>query len=232
MDRAIILAGGFGTRLQTVVSDRPKALALVSGKPFIEYQLEWLLNQGITQVTLAVHYMADQLQEFVEQWPSDKIKIDMVYEEEPLGTGGAVTNVIQQKNMTGKVLVINGDTLFNFSLQSAIISMKKRDKPVILLASKLDNVSRFGTIKLQDDYVLSFNQATGVDEEGIVNSGAYLMDSTLFSNKKIETFSLEYDLFPKLVKERKLIAYTVNDSEGFFDIGTPESYKEICANDV
>jgi len=58
------------------------------------------------------------------------------------------------------------------------------------------------------------------------------MDSTLFSNKKIETFSLEYDLFPKLVKERKLIAYTVNDSEGFFDIGTPESYKEICANDV
>ena len=110
--KGIILAGGFGTRLQSVVSDKPKSLAEVSGRPFIEYQLEWLMQQGIRDVTLAVHHMASQLQTFTEQWSNEKLRLHTVYEQDPLGTGGALVNVIQQRKMIGKVLVINGDTLF------------------------------------------------------------------------------------------------------------------------
>ena len=203
-------------------------MAEVGGKPFIEYQLEWLIAQGITKVTLALHHMAAQLQEFVEQWENNKIEIDTVYESEPLGTGGAVTNVIQQKNIVGKVLVINGDTLFKFSLQPALNLIQDRNEIIILIASKLDNVARFGTINIEDRYVISFQQPTGKKKAGIVNSGAYLIDSALFSKKKVEAFSLEYDLFPKLAKNRQLLAYTTEELESFIDIGTPDSYKELC----
>jgi len=228
MDKAIILAGGFGTRLRSIVSDRPKALANIAGKPLIEHQLEWLIAQGVTEVTLAVHYMADQLQAFSEQWSSDKIKVDTVYESEPLGTGGAVANVIQHKNITGTIVVINGDTLFNFTLQSAFEFMQNKGEPFMLMVSKLDNVARFGTVDIEDGYVTSFKQATGKNEKGLVNSGVYLIDSALFSQEKIKPFSLEYDLFPKLVKNRKLIAHATEELENFTDIGTPDSYREVC----
>jgi D-glycero-alpha-D-manno-heptose 1-phosphate guanylyltransferase len=228
MDNAIILAGGFGTRLRSVVSDRPKALAEVSGKPFIEYQLEWLLKQGVKQVTIATHYMADQLQEFVNQWQEKGLVLDTVYEDEPLGTGGAVANVINKKEIIGKVLVINGDTLFNFSLKPVIKYMKNRKESVVLVASRLSDVHRFGTIIVENGYVKSFQQATGKHEAGIVNGGAYIVESDLF-REKIEPFSLEYDLFPLLTSNMQLLAYLVDKSEGFIDIGTPESYRNICS---
>jgi len=231
MNRAIILAGGFGTRLQSVVSDRPKALAEVAGKPFIEHQLEWLIGQGITEVTLAVHHMADQIQRFVDHQSSEKITVDTVYENQPLGTGGAVTNVIQQKGIVGKVLVINGDTLFNFSLSQATRFMENRNESVMLIASMMNNVSRFGTIKIENNYVISFQQATGKEEPGVVNCGAYLINASLFANKNIEQFSLEYDLFPELAENKQLIAFTIQEGERFYDIGTPCAYKKICKTD-
>ena len=228
MDSAIILAGGFGTRLKSVVPDRPKILAEVLGRPFIEYQLEWLMGQGIKKVTLAVYHMADQIQEFVEKWSNQKLVIDIIYEDNPLGTGGAVANVIQKKNIVGKVLVINGDTLFYFSIKPVLKYMHNKKEPVLLIASKLDNVSRFGTIIVEDGYVKYFQQATGRCESGIVNVGAYLIDSAIFIENKINPFSLEYNLFPKLAINMQLLAYIVKTSEGFFDIGTPSSYKKIC----
>jgi|SaaInlLV_10m_DNA_3_1039740.scaffolds.fasta_scaffold18581_1 D-glycero-alpha-D-manno-heptose 1-phosphate guanylyltransferase len=228
--KGIILAGGFGTRLQSVVSDKPKSLAEVSGRPFIEYQLEWLMQQGIRDVTLAVHHMASQLQTFTEQWSNEKLRLHTVYEQDPLGTGGALVNVIQQRKMIGKVLVINGDTLFKFSLKPAVELSQSNVEPVILIASEIQDVSRFGTITMKDIYVNSFHQATGEHKSGIVNSGAYIVDSDFFMKKEIHPFSLEHDLFPKLAYKRKLLAYVVDSTEGFFDIGTPDSYREICKN--
>jgi D-glycero-alpha-D-manno-heptose 1-phosphate guanylyltransferase len=228
VSQAIILAGGFGTRLKPVITDRPKALAEISGKPFIEFQLEWLMLQGITKVTLAIHYMGDQLQNFVEKWASRKLVIDTIYEDVPLGTGGAVTNVIQKKNIIGKVLVINGDTIFNFSLKPALNYMQNRKEPIMLIASKIKDASRFGTITVEKGYVKSFQQAIGKHTSGVVNGGAYIIDSTLFFEKNIEPFSLEYDIFPELAMNKQLLAYILGNTESFFDIGTPDSYKKIC----
>ena len=226
---AIILAGGFGTRLQSVVSDRPKALAEVSGRPFIEYQLEWLMQQGIRNVTLAVHYMAEQLQVFTEQWDNKKINLSAVYEQEPLGTGGALVNVMRQKKTSGNVLVINGDTLFKFDIEPAQNLFENNTGAVVLIASEVRDASRFGTITIKNSFVCSFQQATGKLESRIVSSGAYIMDSSLFMDKELKPFSLEYDLFPELVNKRKLLAYVVDSGKGFLDMGTPDSYKEICA---
>ena len=226
---AIILAGGFGTRLQSVVSDRPKALVEVSGRPFIEYQLEWLMQQGIRNVTLAVHYMAEQLQVFTEQWDNKNINLSVVYEQKPLGTGGALVNVIRQKKITGNVLVINGDTLFKFEIEPAQNLFENNIGTVVLIASEMRDASRFGTITIKNSFVCSFQQATGKIKSGIVSSGAYIMDSSLFMDKELKPFSLEYDLFPELANKRKLLAYVVDPDKGFLDMGTPDSYKEICA---
>jgi D-glycero-alpha-D-manno-heptose 1-phosphate guanylyltransferase len=229
LTEAVILAGGFGTRLKSVVSDRPKALAELSGRPFIEFQLEWLIQQGITNVTIAVHHMAEQLQAFVEQWDNKKINLSTVYEHEPLGTGGALVNVIREKEIKGNVLVINGDTLFKFDLEPAQNLFENNLGKVVLVGSEVQDASRFGTMTIQNSFVCSFHQATGRIESGIVNSGAYIMDSSLFMDKELKPFSLEYDLFPELAIERKLMTYVVDSGKGFLDIGTPDSYKEIYA---
>ncbi len=229
LTEAIILAGGFGTRLKSVVADRPKALAKVSGRPFLEYQLEWLMKQGIRNVTLAVHHMADQLQVFIQQWDNKKINLSAVYEQEPLGTGGALVNVMRQKTKIGNVLVINGDTLFKFDIEPAQNLFDSNMDKVVLIGSKMPDVSRFGTITIKDSFVNSFHQATGEHKSGIVSSGAYIMNSNLFIDEKIEPFSLEYDFFPNLIKKKKLIAYIVSSDKGFLDIGTPDSYIEICS---
>ena len=121
ISHALILAGGFGTRIKSVVPDQPKALANVLGKPFIVYQLEWLIEQGITHVTLAVHHLAGQLQSFAREWSDKRLVIDYVYEDEPLGTGGAIANAVFKQKIKGKILVINGDTLFQFSLKKAFL---------------------------------------------------------------------------------------------------------------
>ena len=228
MPHTLVLAGGFGTRLRPLVSDRPKILADISGKPFIEYQLDWLIEQGVTHVTLAVHYLADQIIRFVDQWSDNRLILNYIYEEEPLGTGGAVVNFIHKSTIDEKLLVINGDTLFQFSLSPAISFMRNKSKPALLIAAQQEDVARFGTITIQDNFVKSFNQATGMHHSGLVNGGVYLMDSSIFLDRKISKFSLENDLFPNLASEDELLAYVVDESEGFFDIGTPDAYKNIC----
>jgi D-glycero-alpha-D-manno-heptose 1-phosphate guanylyltransferase len=225
---AVILAGGYGTRLRSRVSDRPKALAEVAGKPFIAYQLEWLIKEGVTQASIAVHYMADQLQLFVDRWSDERLELDCIYEAEPLGTGGAVANVMQEKKIHGKILVMNGDTFFNFSLHPALERMQKSSEPALLIASMQDDVSRFGTIDIDGDFVFSFKQATGIHEPGLVNGGFYIVDSSLFRKNRIMPFSIEYDLFPGLARDKQLLVHVLDEKESFFDIGTPESYDQIC----
>ena len=227
MIQAIILAGGFGTRLHSRVVDLPKALAPVRGKPFLVYQLEWLKSQGISKVALAVHHLAEHLKAFVEAWTDTDLELECVYESEPLGTGGAVANVVQQLKLNGNILVMNGDTEFRFSLRPAISRAEEGKCDAMLIAAYHNDVSRYGAITVLDGRVHSFHQAMGIHESGIVNGGMYLFNAELFGRQPLHAFSLEYDLFPKLVKQERLHAYVVTAQESFFDIGTPDAYDEI-----
>ena len=228
MPHTIILAGGFGTRLRPRLSDKPKVLAPIAGVPFITYQLNWLKAQGVRKATIAVHYLANQIQQFVDEWKDERFNLDCVYESEPLGTGGAVANVIRQRNLKESVIVINGDTIFRFNLSLVVERMKAVNTSALLVAAPQDNVARFGTISIKDSIVKSFHQASGIHKPGIVNGGVYILKTCLFGNLNVHKFSLEYDLFPKLASDGKLNAYLLNEKEGFFDIGTLESFDQIC----
>lgn len=224
---AIILAGGFGTRLQARVPDTPKVLAPLWGNPFLAHQLKWLEEQGIFKVSLAVHYRAAQIREFVNNLPQKKLMVDCIYESEPLGTGGAVANVICQKNLEGLIFVLNGDTLCQFSIAVAAASFLASNAAGLIISMRKESVARYGTITLSRKRIVSFNQATGLNHAGIVSAGAYFFDATCFDEQEIRPFSLEYDLFPSLVKRNALIAHVVDDDVGFVDIGTTWSYDRV-----
>ena len=117
MTVAIILAGGFGTRLSAHVPGVPKPLAPVSNRPFLEYQIDWLKAQGIRTAILTVHYMAEHFSQFIQSRNANGIELVVIKEPTPLGTGGAVKNAALEYGVEDTVLVINGDTYFDFQLK-------------------------------------------------------------------------------------------------------------------
>ena len=109
---AIILAGGLGTRLQQFVSDRPKVLAEAAGRPFIDYVLNYLEQQGVKQVILSVGFLAEQIIKYVDDGSQWNLTIQFSREKSPLGTAGGLR--LASQNFTGPFLALNGDTLFQY----------------------------------------------------------------------------------------------------------------------
>lgn len=121
--RAVILAGGLGTRLRAIVSDRPKPMAQVAGKPFLEYQLDHLRTYGIIDVVLCVGHMAEQIRGYFADGRSRGMRIDYAIERELLGTAGAVRN--SANFIDGKFLLLNGDSYLDLDLASFTAAHEK-----------------------------------------------------------------------------------------------------------
>ena len=224
----LILAGGFGTRLKPRVPNQAKPLAPIGNRPFILYQLDWLVGQGIRSVILAVHYQADQFDAFAEEIEIDSLQLRIVREQEPLGTGGAAANAIREVGIEEDLLVINGDTFFNFSLPPILEWYRKRRSCAALIAAEVNDVARYGKVVMEDEKVVAFEQATGCHEAGIVSCGAYILRADVLAEAPEGPFSIEKDFFPRLAQERILDAYILRPDEEFFDIGTPEAYNSFC----
>lgn len=222
---AIVLAGGFGTRLAERVPGRPKALAPVGGRPFLSLQLEWLSMQPVGRAVIAAHFMADQIMAFAEAYNGKPLPLSVIMEEEPLGTGGAVANVLSQIDGSDPVLVINGDTYFGFDLAPAIDHHRASGMPATLFVAEVADVARYGTVVSRDGLIESFHQATGKKEPGLVSCGAYLLDPALLTERKLNAFSIEKDFFPQLAKDGRLGAFAAGGEDAFFDIGVPDDYE-------
>ncbi len=226
---AVILAGGFGTRLRSRVPDVPKPLTPIGGRPFLDHQLEWMAAQGIGRVVLAVHYMAERVIAYAESRDGRPLSLIVVREDEPLGTGGAARNALEAVAADGDWLVVNGDTFFAFDLASMTKTHGAAEPVATVAVSEVDDVARFGTVALDRSIpprIVGFRQATGRSETGFVNAGAYMIDSQFRGDWPAGGFSLEKDLFPALAASRRLAAHRVS-KEGFFDFGVPEAYDTI-----
>lgn len=214
----IILAGGQGSRLQSVVQDLPKCMAPVNGKPFLEYLLNYLEHQGVAQVILSLGYKY----EHVLDWLKTKgflCKVSWVIEREPLGTGGGLRHALQ-KATEDEVFVLNGDTYFPISLAQ----LKSASHQAITMAVKpMQNFDRYGTIELDDqNRVVRFVEKQPMDE-GLINGGIYLiqrgaLDWSSFS----KNFSLEQDLLPQYLGKIQAMVF----DDYFIDIGVPEDYNK------
>lgn len=219
---AVVLAGGQGTRLRRVVSDRPKPLALVAGRPFLEWVLRYLRAQGVKRAVLSTGHLADQIHRFAQHAKLAGIDVSCVQETEPLGTAGGFLEAWQSDARdAASVLVLNGDSLALSSL--APLLDLRADASV--LGVRVDDASRYGTLEIgPGSRLVAFREKTPQDGPAVINAGVYA-----FRRKTIERFadmkrplSFETDVFPALLKSDADI-HVAEVAAPFLDIGTEES---------
>jgi D-glycero-alpha-D-manno-heptose 1-phosphate guanylyltransferase len=219
----IILAGGLGTRLRSVVADLPKCMAPVNGKPFLDYVINYFLQQGITDFIFSLGYMHEVIEAHLNnQYPT--INIQYSIEEEPLGTGGAIKKACSlSKNKN--VFVTNGDTLFKADTAALQSFHKQKNADCTLALKPMENFDRYGVIELnEDDSIKSFREKKFY-EEGLINGGLYMLNIENFLSESFpEKFSFETAYLEKFYTQRKM--YGLVQDEYFIDIGIPADYEK------
>ncbi len=221
--KALILAGGFGTRLKDVVKDVPKPMALVAGKPFLEYQLRYLKEQNVKEVILAVHHMSSKIKSYFAG--GLRLGIDIIYSEEdsPLGTGGAIKKA--QRYLDDTFLVLNGDSYSKINLEDFLNFHNAKKSNFTISLTKSDNAINYGGVTLEGNKVNSFVEK-GIGGHSLINTGIYLFEPKIFDYIPADKpISLEKEVFPRLVAENSLFGYVYQDY--FIDIGRPETYKQF-----
>lgn len=224
LKEALILAGGLGTRLQSVVSDVPKPMAQVAGKPFVEYILQYLKEFGVERVVFSIGYKAEVFQKYFGK-NYQGIELEYVIENEPLGTGGALKLALEHCQHND-VLVLNGDTFFNIELDDLWIFHQLHQAYFTMALREVENASRYGAVQLNENgKITAFIEKKGKEEKGVINAGIYILNKTVFNKYSLpEKFSLENFFFEKYLTELRLYGCIC---EGYFiDIGIPEDYKK------
>lgn len=221
MPRLLVLAGGKGTRLSSVVEDRPKPMALISGRPFLEIQLGYFKRQGVARVTLLVSHMAEQITKYFGDGSGFGLDIEYIHEDSPLGTGGAIRNAMAHYSSEDKFLVINGDTLFTLDLQDFI---GLSQSPCFMSLKATEDCSRYGRVqwRFPDLSIVEFEEKTHARGDGFINAGVYLLNRELLDYFPQGKSSFEMEVLPLLVKRKRL--HGVPCAGRFVDIGTPESF--------
>ena len=219
---AIILAGGLGTRLRSVVADVPKCMAPVNGTPFLTFIIDDLKKQGIERFIFSLGYKSESIIDFAE----DKYKdLDKVYviEKEPLGTGGAIKEACKAVNGEN-VLVLNGDTLFSVDLQElADIHIKQHAACTIALKPMI-NFSRYGSVETNTNAMVTAFNEKQFCKKGLINGGIYVLNAQQFLQEQLPgIFSFEKEYLEKKINTHKLYGIAFDDY--FIDIGIPEDYE-------
>jgi len=218
---AIILAGGQGTRLKSVVQDLPKCLAPVAGKPFLAYLLDFARKQGVEKFIFALGYKKELIEAFVRQdLPSGSYHFSV--ETEPLGTGGALYQAI--KLVTGSdVIVLNADTFFGLSLLNLSIIHELNKAACTLALKPMQKFDRYGAVELKNQVICGFIEKK-YQSSGLINGGVYALSKETFLEKKFPAvFSFEEDYLQKEYLKGKIFGL-VSD-QYFIDIGIPEDYQ-------
>jgi D-glycero-alpha-D-manno-heptose 1-phosphate guanylyltransferase len=219
----IILAGGLGTRLRQVVSEVPKCMAPVCGKPFLSYLLDYLKNYSVDKVILSVGYLRDSIIQYIDnQKHNYNFEFDFAIEETPLGTGGGIRLALE-KATTPNVLVLNGDTFFNVDVNSLIMNHLHSEKDITIALKPMENFERYGNVLLDGNgCVVEFQEKTFC-AKGQINGGVYVLrrESDVM-NGLPEKFSFETEVLQKQAKTLNINGVMCDDY--FIDIGIPEDY--------
>ena len=253
--QAILLCGGMGTRLRSVVSDRPKPMADICGKPFLQYLLEMLREKGITEVIFALGYMGEMIEEYFQDGSAFGLKIAYSYEEEPLGTGGAIRNALP-KILEEEVLVLNADTYFPMDYQGLLRFHQENDGDFSLATRAVPDISRYGAVRRDSaGRILAWNEKLGDGGQqpgegskqpiegnaqqaasaspkslsGEINGGIYVMKKSLIAEIPEGKHSLEQDCIPKWLSEGKRI-FGLPFHGYFMDIGIPKDYQQFITD--
>lgn len=223
----VILAGGLGTRLRSVVSEVPKCMAPVGGRPFLWYLLEQLRHYSVGRVILSVGYLREVIQDWVAahaaEYPWEFV---FAVEEEPLGTGGGI-RLAASKATGSDVVVLNGDTFYDADLQAIADARRASGAPVAIALKPMRDFDRYGTVELGPGGIIEAFREKAPCAEGLINGGIYALDpaSGVLEGHGAK-FSFEKDVLEPQCAERRLAGIV---QDGFFiDIGIPADYARAC----
>ena len=223
---ALILAGGLGTRLRSVFSSGPKCMVPVSGRPFLEYMIEWLTRAGVYRINICVGYKRSHIQKWFgrgRQWGAD---ISYTVEQSPLGTGGALRNA-RQIVSGDRVFVLNGDTFVDVDLRKLLEFDERSQGMGSIALAHVADASRYGTVDVgEDSRIVRFKEKAAINDENIpqqhralINAGVYVLQRTVLDRIPEGPVSLEKTVFPDLLEAG---LYGFQDTGYFIDIGIPE----------
>lgn len=224
--KVFILAGGLGTRIRPLFPECPKPLIPIHDKPFLEWQIQLLANQGFKQFVLCVGYLADQIIEYFGDGSRWGVKIEYSIEDKPLGTAGAIYHAKEYFKET--IFLLNGDTYLSTDYQRILSSYRQTEDPGTIGSLSLayrEDTDRYGRVEMTGNgNVTSFTARSPDLTPGWVNAGAYLLEPKVLEFIAPNTaISLEQDVLPKILQSDFLLKGI--DADGsFIDMGTPEGY--------
>jgi NDP-sugar pyrophosphorylase family protein len=213
--KAVILVGGEGTRLRPLTFHTPKPLLPIANVPFVERQISWLRQYGVTDVVLSLGYLPDAFEEYFHSNPPEGVRLDYAVEHEPMGTAGAIKYAAG--DIDGDFIVCNGDVLTELDVEKLIAT---------IALTQVDDPSSFGVVPIKNDgQVLAFVEKPPKESAPShwINAGIYVL-SQRFLDLIPEgmNVSIERETFPRLLQEGSM--YAMQSDEYWIDIGTPEKY--------
>ncbi len=221
---AIILAGGLGERLRSIVSDVPKPMALVADKPFLHHLVHYVIKQGITHIVFSVGYKGNIIIDYFRK-NSFGVDISFAIEDEPLGTGGAILNGLR-KCQQDRVFVLNGDTFLALDYRIVEENHKKHGASMSMALRYLEQNDRYGRAILKDNHIIGF-ESSSENEAGWVNAGVYLIERNLMDNFDLpEKFSFEQDFVEAQIQKINPLGFMSDTT--FIDMGVPEDYNRTA----
>jgi len=221
----VILAGGLGKRMRSIVDDRPKPMATIRGRPFLDILIDDLTRQGLRRLILCVGHRGDQIVAHLRS----RTDVEFVFSEEniPLGTGGAIRHAAHLVH-SDSFLALNGDSLCRIDYERFLAFHRERNSTASIVVAAARGRSDGGTVELAEDArIVRFREkASGANTAlTYMNAGIYLLRKDLPTSwLQSDPFSLEHDVFPELVSGKNCYGFVV-DAE-VVDIGTPERYVE------
>jgi NDP-sugar pyrophosphorylase family protein len=223
---AVVLAGGFGTRVRHLLPDIPKPMAPVAGRPFLEWVVRYLARQGLTKVALSTGHLSEVIERHFATNPVPGVTTWCGREADPLGTGGGFLNAAQICGQTPPAwLVLNGDSLVFADLAVAAAALERPEIGGAVVGCEVEDSARYGTlVRGPGGKLLGFQEKR--PGRGIINAGIYLFrDALLAKFPERRPLSFETEVFPALLQAGAAIQVCPVTAP-FLDIGTPESLRQ------
>lgn len=227
--KAVLLVGGLGTRLRSVVPFAPKVLAEVGKGSFLELLIQQLRSQGVHRLILCTGYLADQVESRFGDGKGWGVEIEYSKEEKALGTAGAVKRAQQYLEDVPEFVVMNGDSFLELDFHKLMEFHRGHEAMATIAVLRVEDTGRYGTVQVDaNDRVTGFTEKTGSDAPGMVNGGVYIFNHFVLDYIPEQPASLEKDVFPRLLDRG---VYAQEQHGIFIDIGTPADYvraQELC----
>jgi D-glycero-alpha-D-manno-heptose 1-phosphate guanylyltransferase len=220
--QAVLLVGGLGTRLRSVVPSAPKPLASVGDRSFLELLVLQLRSQGIRRLVMCTGYLGDQIETEFKDGQALDVKISYSREQRPLGTAGALQLATAHLSDASEFIVMNGDSFLEMDFAGFLHFHRSHGGIASLAARRVEDAARYGTLELDGDgRVKGFMEKTEREAPGMINGGVYIFDKAMLDHIQPGASSLEREVFPQVLRYG---VYAQEQNGLFIDIGTPEDY--------